>query len=164
MLGVKSKYAAAIFAAILPFASIAQAQDATHEITITVLSVKALDKADELSGGDFFVRATIAGETFETPVVSKPSFSPAWKLSKKVAAGSQSVKFALIDKDVSVDDPVDINRVANKRDLDFTVDVKSCKISGFAQNYKCGSKIKRAGLENKKAEITFSVAVSKIKK
>lgn len=163
MLGVKSKaFVAATLAAMIPFAGMAQAQEATHEITVIVLSVKALDKADELSGGDFFARATIAGETSETPVVSEPNFTPAWTLTKKVAAGTHNVKLALIDKDVSVDDPIDINRLGNKRDLDFTVDTRSCKVEGFAQTYKCGTKIKRAGAEKKKAEILFTVSVKKL--
>lgn len=135
-----------------------------REIVITVTKVKPLDKADELSEGDFFARATINGvaSAIEKPVSTKGTFKPNWKLSQKVADGVIKVKLELIDKDVTADDPIDINKVASKRDLDFTVDTKSCKIEGFSQTFKCGSVITRAGAENKKAEISFTVSVKKI--
>lgn len=143
----------------------AETKAATKEITITVTRVKPLDKADELSDGDFFARATIDGvaSAIEKPTSGKGAFKPNWKLSHKVADGVIKVKLELIDKDVTADDPIDINKVANKRDLDFTVDTSSCKIEGFSQTYKCGSAIIRAGAEKKKAEITFTVSVKKAK-
>ncbi len=117
-----------------------------------------------MSDGDFFARATINGvaSAIEKPTSTKGTFKPNWKLSQKVADGVIKVKLELIDKDVTADDPIDINKVANKRDLDFTVDTKSCKIEGFSQTYKCGAVITRAGTETKKAEISFTVAVKKI--
>lgn len=140
----------------------AHAQALTHEIIIEIASFKALDKLDELSNGDVYARVTIEGEVLKTPVVSgKSEGKPNWTISKAVTAGKHEVKVELLDKDVSVDDPVDINKVANKRSLDFTVDTKTCRITGFSQTYKCGSKISRTGLEKKKAEIVFSVNVKK---
>lgn len=140
----------------------AGAQGAKHEITVTVTRFKALDRADELSAGDFFARVTIDGANQQTAVISdKAEVQPNWKLSKEVSPGVHNVKLALIDKDVSIDDPIDINRLPNKRDLDFTVDTRSCKIDGFAQGYKCGATITRAGGERKKAEISFRVDVTK---
>ena len=138
---------------------------ANREITITVTRVKPLDKADELSDGDFFARATIDGvpSVIEKPTSVKGAFKPNWKLSHKVADGTIKVKLELIDKDVTADDPVDINKVTNKRDLDFTVNTKTCKIEGFSQTYKCGSVISRTGTETKKAEISFTVSVKKAK-
>lgn len=138
------------------------AQAAKHEITVTVTRFKALDRADELSAGDFFARVTIDGEKLTTPVISdRAEVQPDWKLSKTVSPGVHKVKLELIDKDVSVDDPIDINRLGNKRDLDFTVDTRSCKIDGFAQSYKCGATITRRGGERKMAEISFKVDVKK---
>ncbi|AHB50265.1 hypothetical protein W911_12635 [Hyphomicrobium nitrativorans NL23] len=140
----------------------AGAQAAKHEITVTVTRFKALDRADELSAGDFFARVTIDGASQQTAVISdKAEVKPDWKLSKEVKPGVHKVKLELIDKDVSVDDPIDINRLPNKRDLDFTVDTRSCKLDGFAQSYKCGATITRAGTERKKAEISFKVDVKK---
>jgi len=129
------------------------------EIVITVKRVKALDKADELSAGDFFARVTVGGKHAFSPVVSNEEFSPNWKLTLPAKAGVNDVNLALIDKDVAVDDPIDINRVDNKRDLDFTVNTRTCRIEGFSETYKCGQTITRAGGENKKANISFTVEV-----
>ena len=140
----------------------AGAQAAKHEITLTVTRFKALDKADELSAGDFFARVTIDGQKLTTSVISdRAEVRPDWKLSKSVSPGVHNVKLELIDKDVSVDDPIDINRLGNKRDLDFTVDTRACKIDGFAQAYKCGAVITRSGGERKMAEISFKIDVKK---
>lgn len=140
----------------------AGAQAAKHEITLTVTRFKALDRADELSAGDFFARVTIDGARQQSAIISdRMEVQPNWKLSKDVSPGVHNVKLELIDKDVAVDDPIDINRLPNKRDLDFTVDTRSCRIDGFAQTYKCGATITRAGAERKKAEISFKIDVKK---
>ncbi|HRO50770.1 MAG TPA: hypothetical protein PLW75_11575, partial [Hyphomicrobium sp.] len=87
----------------------AGAQGAKHEITVTVIRFKALDRADELSAGDFFARVTIDGASQQTAVISdKAEVQPNWKLSKDVTPGVHNIKLALIDKDVSIDDPIDI--------------------------------------------------------
>lgn len=147
----------AVLAVAYPLASAAHAE----EIIVTITNVKGLDKVDELSGGDYFARVTIDGETQNSPVVKDTSFKPDWKLSKKVSAGKHDVKLELIDKDLAEDDPVDINRLPNKRSLEFSVDTKSCKIEGFSSTYRCGKAITRTGAETKKAAITFNVKVKK---
>lgn len=140
----------------------AGAQGAKHQVTVTITRFKAVDKADELSAGDFFARVTIDGEKLNSAVISDRSeVRPDWKLTKAVSPGVHKVKLELIDKDVSVDDPIDINRLGNKRDLDFTIDTRSCRIEGFATPYKCGGTITRAGGEKKMAEISFKVDVKK---
>lgn len=164
---VKSSLVSRVSAlALLPFAFAAvsstssTAEGPTKELTITVTKVKALDKADELSKGDFFARVTVGTESKQSEVVSgKVEFKPDWKLTLKVPAGDVKVKFALIDKDVAEDDPIDINRVDKKRDLDFTVNTGSGKIEGFSQTYKVGQTITRGGKEPKKAEVSFKVSV-----
>lgn len=131
-----------------------------REVTLTVLSVRALDKVDEFSKGDLYARVTIDGETFKTDPVKQSNIDkPNWKVKKKVKPGEIKVKLEILDKDLTQDDAIDINRVDNKRDLDFTVDTKSCKIGGFASTYKCGATIARQGGEKKKAEIKFKVDV-----
>jgi hypothetical protein len=132
------------------------------EVIIKITRVRALDQADAFSKGDFYARVTINGETLKSPVVKQEaSITPDWILSKKVKAGIVKVNLAVMDKDVSVDDPIDINRVDNKRDLDFTINTKTCKVEGFSSTYKCGQKITRAGKEKKEAEVTFIVMVKK---
>lgn len=145
--------------ALVPADALAQA---SHEITVTITRFQALDKADELSSGDFFARIRAGGAAAFSPVLTgQNEFTPNWKLTLPVPAGKQSVNLALIDKDVSVDDPIDINRLPNKRDLDFTVDTRTGRIEGFAESYKVGQTITRAGTENKKASISFKVDVRK---
>ena len=134
----------------------------THEITVTVTKFRALDRADDLSNGDFFARLTIDGQSVTSPVLdAKAEVKPDWKLSKSVPPGVHKVKLELIDKDVSVDDPIDINKVDKKRDLEFQIDTKSCRIEGFSETYKCGATITRSGGEEKKATISFTVNVKK---
>ena len=141
-------------------ATIAAAKD--PEVIIKITRVRALDQPDAFSKGDFYAKATINGETIATkPVKQETSITPVWVISKKLKPGTVNVKLAVFDKDVSVDDPIDINRIDNKRDIDFTVNTKTCKIEGFSSTYKCGAKITRAGKEKKGAEITFIVMVKK---
>lgn len=136
---------------------------AADDITVTVTSVKGLDKVDELSGGDYFARITIDGETKNTEIVKKAVFKPDWSVTKSVSSGVHDVKLELIDKDIAEDDPVDINRLDNKRSLEFKVNTKTCKIEGFSSTQKCGQTITRTGKEKKKAEISFKVSVKKKK-
>lgn len=139
-----------------------EAASASQELTIKVSRVTLLDKVDELSKGDLYARVTIDGEVQSSPVVKGENvLKPDWKLSKKVTPGDHKVKVELVDKDVTQDDTIDINRVDKKRDLDFTVNTKSCKIEGFSSTYRCGSTITRTGQEPKKAEIAFTVSVKK---
>jgi hypothetical protein len=56
---------------------------------------------------------------------------------------------------------VDINRLPDKRDLDFEVDTRRCVVTGFAEEYKCGERIRRAGDERRRAEVTFTVDVER---
>lgn len=169
MFGVIAKKAARFALAACASAAVAGAMSApvaaqaTHDITITVTKFKSLDRADELSRGDFFARVTIDGKSQTTAVVSdRAEVKPTdWVLTASVPAGEHKVKLELIDKDLSVDDPIDINRLGNKRDLDFTVDTRSGRIEGFSNSYKTGQTITRAGSETKKAEISFIVRVKK---
>lgn len=132
------------------------------QITVSISQVRALDKADAFLGDDLYARVTIAGEMFKTQrVAQKQDIIPDWKISKTVQRGVHDVKVEIFDKDVfSPDDEIDINRLPNKRDLDFTVDTRRCRIDGFAQRYRCNQQIRRAGDDRKKAEIIFYVTVN----
>lgn len=161
---IKGRSLRGIAAGALALGSIAVATTiayaAPREVTITVISLKAIDKADQFSKGDFYARATIDGEAQSTqPIKQSDTDKPGWKLSKKVKGGDVKVTLEVFDKDVAADDPIDINRVDNKRSLDFTVNTKSCRISGFSSGYSCGAVISRAGAEKKAAEIKFKVNV-----
>lgn len=153
---------AAVVAGFEPPAALAQAA-ANQEIIITITRVKALDKLDRFSQADFFARIAIDGDQISTKQVKQqPDIRPNWVVAKRVAPGVHNVKLEILDKDLTKSELVDINRLSNKRDLDFTVDTRSCRVGGFASTFKCGSTIARSGNENKKATVTFKVEVRKI--
>lgn len=130
------------------------------EVVVKVTKVKALDQPDAFSKGDFYARVTIDGTTTSTtPVKQNPSITPNWTVTKQVSSNEVKVKVEILDKDVNTDDVIDINRIDAKRDLDFTVNTRRCRIEGFAQTYKCGNTISRAGKEKKAAEVSFTVTV-----
>jgi hypothetical protein len=125
--------------------------------------VKALDKFDGPVGSkaDFMARVTISGTVFSTkPVREQDEIKPNWVITKPVGHGRHDVKLEILDSDVTnPPDPIDVNRVDKKRDLDFTVDTRACRIEGFATTYRCRATITRAGAERKKAEVSFTVNV-----
>lgn len=158
---VRSIALAAVMAA-LPFAAAMPTTARADVIVISIGQVQALDKIDALSKADFLARVTIAGETFVTPVIrNQDNIYPNWSVRKTVAPGIYDIKLEILDKDVTKNDYVDINARDNKRDLDFQVDTRRCRVLGFAQPYRCGSPIARRGNERKKAEVTFAVDVTR---
>jgi hypothetical protein len=153
--------ATALWCGLFPAIVLASTAKA-DEITVNITRLKALDKIDQLSAADFLARVTISGEVFETKVVrNKDVIRPDWIVRKRVAAGSHDIKIEIVDKDVTKSELIDVNRIDNKRDLDFKVDTRSCLIGGFSETIRCGTLIRREGQEVKKAEIVFSVAVSR---
>ncbi len=147
-----------LLALALPAA--AQRED---RITVTINRVTAVDKADIFGKADFYAKVTIAGDTQTTPVARQTNnIRPNWKISTRVPRGKHAIKIQMFDKDPGKpDDQIDINRVDNKRDLDFEINTASCRVSGFADSYSCGDTIVRTGNERKKAEIHFTVKVGR---
>jgi hypothetical protein len=157
----------AIFAAlalIMPISAMsATSASARDELSIYITTVTALDAADKWLAGpdDFYARVTIDGQVFTTKVKrQKNHASPNWRVTKFVRPGVHNIRLEIFDKDIGkADDKIDINRLDNKRDLDFTVDTRKCRIEGFAERYRCGEPIRRAGNERKKAAVEFVVSV-----
>jgi hypothetical protein len=136
---------------------------AASEIVVVITKVTALDAADVWLAGpdDFYARVTIDGEIFTTRIKRQQNRAePNWKISKVVYGRMHTVRLEIFDKDLfKGDDKIDINRVNAKRDLDFTVDTRRCRIGGFSQSFRCGDPIRREGYEPKKAAIEFYVDV-----
>ena len=154
--------ASAVFALLLAFAFLAPSQAQADEIVVTITHVKALDKFDVLSKADMLARVTIAGEATTTAFIKdQDDIRPNWIIRKNVSPGVHNVKVEILDKDVTKNELIDINRLDNKRDLDFQVNTRNCQITGFTQSYRCRSAIVRAGNEKKKAAITFRVEVKR---
>lgn len=133
------------------------------EIIVTIDRVAAIDRIDPGGGqADFYAQVTIAGEVFKTERIRRADvITPKWVVRKRVRSGGiYPVKIQILDKDVlNKDDAIDINRVDNKRDLDFRVRTKNCRVLDFSPTYACGTPIVRTGLEKKAAELTFHVRV-----
>jgi hypothetical protein len=140
----------------------------THQIVLDVREIRTLDKFDEFSLGDIFARITIAGTTQSTSILKQTAavgqvIKPDWQIIHNVGPGVHPVKVELIDKDLSQDDVIDINKLPNRRVLEFTIDTRRCRIEGFASTYNCKSAIRRAGKEAKAAEIAFTVDAKPIR-
>ena len=134
------------------------------ELVITISQITALDPADVWLAGpdDFYARVTIDGQQFTTPIKRQQNqATPNWKVSKVVSSRKTKVRLEIFDKDIGkADDKIDINRVTSpKRDLDFTVDTRRCRVLEFSDPFRCGDSIRRAGNEPKKAEVVFNVDV-----
>ena len=99
--------------------------------------------------------------TTSTRVTQKDAINPNWRFSAIVPNGRTDVKIEIFDKDIAQDDPIDINRVDPKRDLDFVVNTRRCRLEGFSEAYRCGDDVTRAGGERKSAEMTFMVTVNR---
>jgi hypothetical protein len=138
---------------------------ARDELTLVITKVTALDAADSWIAGpdDFYARVTIDGQVFTTKIKRQRNHAePNWKISKYVRGGPHDVKLEIFDKDIGKgDDKIDINRIDDKRDLDFTVNTRNCRVEGFSERYRCGDPIRREGFERKKAAIDFYVDVNR---
>ncbi len=158
-----AKFRTIAMAATLGLGMLGAAPALAEEISVTVEHVRALDKIDLGPGGkaDFFAVLTIDGKSVKSPVIKRAEdIRPNWVLSLPVGRGTFDVKLEIYDQDVvSKPDPIDINRLPGKRDLDFRVDTRNCTVSGFSQDYNCRRTITRAGDEKKQAEISFKVDV-----
>lgn len=135
---------------------------ASNEIVITITKVKAIDQIDAFSKGDFYARATIDQDVQTTPVARQQAeIKPNWKISHKVRPGRHNLKLEIFDKDISADDPIDVNPIEKNRILEAIIDTRKCRVSGYGKSYRCGSIVTVTGHEKKAAEVTFIVDVVK---
>lgn len=152
--------AALAAAAAVPLVAGTAMTAAADTITLRIESLRAIDKLDPLGQADFFARVTIDGQVFQTKRIRRADVvHPNWEFPHQTNKRSVDVKIEIFDKDIlTPSDLIDINRVDNKRDLDFRVtNERRCRVIGFADDYRCRDKVIRAGRERKAAEITFSV-------
>ncbi len=160
-LSIRALSITALAAATLPFAAITSHSAVAQEIVVTINRVRALDVIDAASKADFLARVTIAGQSFTVPAIrNQDDIQPTdWVFRHKVRPGNHPVKIEIVDKDLSRNDVIDINRAVNKRDLDIGVNTRLCLVTGLSESHRCGARIVRAGTERKKAEITFTIDV-----
>jgi hypothetical protein len=158
----------AIIGGALAWGGSAPAQAQMPEIVVNITHVRALDRADWPVAGqaDFYAQVTIAGEAVKTPRVrQQDEIRPNWRVSKRVPPGTYTVKIEMLDRDVfKPDDRIDINRVSNRREIEFQVDTRPrpCRIDGGGSfKFRCGKNIDRSGNERKRAQIEFTVDVNR---
>lgn len=153
--GLKSALAAAALLGALPAVATTASAD---EIRITIERVNGIGPGDLWSRSDFFARVTIGGVTTTTDVVrNRNDARPNWIIVRDVRRGTHDVKIEVLDRDVTKQEPIDITRTTGKKDLDFKVSTRPCRVIGFAGSPRCGQSITRGGNEGKSAEITFKV-------
>lgn len=133
------------------------------EIIITITDLRTVGRADVFTRPDFFAQVSVAGEGFTTPTArNQGNIAPNWVIRKTVPRGTHSVKIALFDKDLTKSEAIDINTVDGKRDLDFRINTRNCRVldlTGVAQG--CRATVTRAGRELKSAEMRFNVEIVK---
>lgn len=152
---IKAAFAAAMMAGALP--AVATTASAA-EITVTIERVNGRGPGDLWSRSDFFARVTIGGVTTTTDVVrNQNDAKPNWVITREVPRGTHDVKIEILDKDLTKQELIDITRTAGKKDLDFKVSTRPCRVIGFSGGTRCGQPIVREGDEGKSAEITFRV-------
>ncbi|MFM9939289.1 MAG: hypothetical protein ACKVP7_07325 [Hyphomicrobiaceae bacterium] len=161
LLSIRALCIMGIAAAALPFAAATSNSATTQEVVVTINRVRALDVIDAASKADFVARVTIAGQVFTTPPIrNQDDIQPTdWVFRHKVRPGAHPITIEILDKDVTRNDVIDINRAANKRSLDVGINTRLCQVTGLSELHRCGTRIVRAGTEPKKAEITFTVDV-----
>ncbi|MGE0766225.1 MAG: hypothetical protein AB7L90_07145 [Hyphomicrobiaceae bacterium] len=150
-------------AVAVPLIAGAARSAAADDIVVTVEHVRALDKIDLPTAGqaDFYAQITVDGKTVKSKFIRRADeIRPDWVMVVPVGRGRYQVKLEILDHNVLTKPTlVDINRLPDKRDLDFEVDTRRCIVTGFAETYKCGRAIRRAGDERRKAQVTFRVDV-----
>ena len=145
-------------AALMVVPMIAPTLAMAEEVIVTIERVKGVGSGDQLSKSDFFANVTIGGQTTTTDVVrNQNDASPNWQVRRTVPRGTHDIKIEIRDKDLTKTELIDITRTAGKRDLEFKVNTRGCRVLGFAEGYRCGQRIVRAGNEGKAAEVTFKV-------
>lgn len=153
-----AKLAGVLLAATIGGAALPAVAD---EVIIRIERVRALDRIDPTSSPDFFAQVTIGGQVFKTVRIKNAvDIRPNWVIRADVPSGVTPVNISILDNNIlKKDELIDVNRVDNKRDLDFRVNTRSCQILDFSQSYRCRDRIVRGGSEKKAAELTFRVEV-----
>jgi hypothetical protein len=125
-------------------------------------AIDNLDKGDALgkNRADFFAIVIVNGVTYKTEIMSKDRGNPNWIIPMDRTKRYSKVHFTLMDDDGGLegkDDHVDINPRSGHKDLMFTFDRSTGRISGDVTG-RMNQKISSTGAgDNDKGEISFVV-------
>lgn len=137
-----------------------------HNVTVTVHRVAQIDNLDKFDvdpdRADFYAQIWIAGEEHKTKNFSFDDGRPYWTFTAE-ASGKVAIRIKLLDDDGGMeekDDFVDINRRKGKKDLNFTFNSKTGRITGDVTG-RAGRMIHSwGGGDSDKGSIWFTVASS----
>jgi len=125
-------------------------------------AIDNLDKGDALgkNRADFFAVVIVNGVTYKTAIMSKDAGNPNWIIPMDRTKRYSKVHFTLMDEDGGLegkDDHVDINPRSGHKDLMFTFDRTTGRITGNVKG-KMNTSIKSIGAgDNDKGDITFMI-------
>ena len=166
---VLERWSRTVFVALLAVGPASQAL-AQNEVTVTIERVEELECVDETlwwcgSDGDFYSKVVIDGASFESGEISDDAdISPNWSFRRTVTTGSIGIRIEIWDSDGFLrfgDDHVDVTS-GGDRNLDLTLDVSACSISGDVSG-SCGSTIQSSGTSDDRARIRFRIDVTPVR-
>ena len=103
-----------------------------------VLQIDNLDQGDMFgkNRADFYANVTVNGVTTKTKILSKDDGFPYWEIPLDYTRRYQRIRIELMEEDGGLeraDDHADINPRARRKDLSFTYDRYTGRISGEVQ-------------------------------
>lgn len=133
-----------------------------HLLVKHLHAIDNLDKGDALGANraDFFALVKVNGKTYKTEVMAKDDGNPNWKIPMDRTKRYSKVHISLMDEDGGLeakDDHVDINPRKYQKDLIFTFDRTTGKISGAITGKLNRTFVSTGGGDDDKGTITFSI-------
>lgn len=110
-----------------------------QSVTVTVHRVKQLDDLDKSTlfvtkdRADFYAQIWIDGQMWQSNNFSSDDGNPMWTFTAPVFSSNPTIVIKMMDDDGGFedkDDWVDINPLANRKDLTLTLDRNSGRITG----------------------------------
>lgn len=132
------------------------------------LAIKHLHAIDNLDKGDmfgknradFYAMVSVNGVTYKTQIMAKDDGYPNWVIPMDTKSRVSRIHIMLMDEDgglESKDDHVDINPIAGRKDLQFTFDRSTGRISGAVNGRVNETFVTRGRGDDDKGVMTFAI-------
>lgn len=135
-----------------------------RRVTVSVSRVMQIDNLDgdfvRADRADFYAQIWIGGKLHRTKTFISDDGNPAWRYGRRVSGDKIHMRLKLIDDDGGLedrDDYVDINPRDGKKDLNFTLEVSTGRITGDVTGRRGQTIHSTGGKDGDKAEIWFVV-------
>lgn len=127
-----------------------------------VTQLDNLDQGDALGANDadFYANVTINGKIHNTEKVAEDDAEPNWMIPLDTTQRYNKIKIALWDDDGGLersDDHADINPKDNMKDITFTYDRYTGRLSGDVTGYFGQTMMSEGGGDDDKAKIEFAI-------